>query len=98
MTLPNPEFRRSWLFGADAAAHAAMLRSGADVVIVDFEDSTPLERRDEPRRAIVDFLQHFREAGAVTAVRINSLDGDGPVDLAAAMPARPDLIAYPMTN
>jgi citrate lyase subunit beta/citryl-CoA lyase len=100
MTLLNPEFRRTWLFGpgADAAAHAAMLRSGADVVIVDFEDSTPPERRDEARRAIVGLLRQFREAGAITAVRINALDGDGPADLAAAMPARPDLIAYPMTN
>lgn len=29
-------------------------------------------------------------------MRINALDDDGPVDLAAAMPALPDVIAYPM--
>ena len=29
-------------------------------------------------------------------MRINALDGDGPLDLAAAMPARPDVVAYPM--
>jgi citrate lyase subunit beta/citryl-CoA lyase len=32
------------------------------------------------------------------AVRINALDADGPIDLAAAMPARPDVIAYPMAT
>jgi citrate lyase subunit beta/citryl-CoA lyase len=31
-------------------------------------------------------------------VRINALDGDGLDDLAAAMPARPDVIAYPMAS
>jgi len=68
MTLLDPEFRRTWLFGpgADAAAHAAMLRSGADVVIVDFEDSTPLERRDEARRAI-ERLVSLAERVAVAA-------------------------------
>ncbi len=30
-------------------------------------------------------------------MRINALDADGLFDLAAAMPARPDVIAYPMT-
>ena len=29
-------------------------------------------------------------------VRINALDADGPTDLTAAMPARPDVVAYPM--
>ncbi len=75
-----------------------MLRSGADVLIVDFEDSTPPPRRLQARQGIVRLIQQFREAGAVAAVRINALDGDGPADLAAAMPARPDVIAYPMAK
>jgi citrate lyase subunit beta / citryl-CoA lyase len=29
-------------------------------------------------------------------VRINALEDDGPLDLAAAMPGRPDVVAYPM--
>ncbi len=75
-----------------------MAASGADVVIVDFEDSTPAQRRDQARRGIDSLLQRFRDGGAMTAVRINALDGDGPADLAAAMPARPDVIAYPMAT
>jgi citrate lyase subunit beta / citryl-CoA lyase len=100
MTLPEPDLRRTWLFGpgADTAAHSAMLRSGADVLIVDFEDSTPPPRREQARRGIAALLQQIREAGAVAAVRINALDGDGPADLAAAMPAHPDVIAYPMAK
>jgi citrate lyase subunit beta/citryl-CoA lyase len=34
----------------------------------------------------------------MSAVRINSLDADGVKDLAAAMPARPHVIAYPMAT
>ena len=98
MPLPDPDLRRTWLFGpgADPKAHDAMIGSGADALIVDLEDSTPLPRRDEARRALAGLMQRFREARRIGAVRINALDGDGPFDLAAAMPARPDVIAYPM--
>lgn len=82
--------------GADAAAHEAMQRSGADVLIADLEDFTPPTRRDEARRGLAALLQRWRDAGRITSVRINALDADGSVDLAAAMPARPDVIAYPM--
>ena len=91
---------RTWLFGpgADAAAHAAMLASAADALIVDLEDLTPPQRRDEARTALPSLMQHCRDAGKVAAVRINALEGDGPADLAAAMAARPDVIAYPMAS
>jgi len=100
MPVPEPDLRRTWLFGpgADASAHAAMLRSGADVLIVDFEDSTPPPRREEARRGIVGLIERFRESGPVCAVRINALETDGPADLAAAMPAYPEVIAYPMAK
>jgi citrate lyase subunit beta / citryl-CoA lyase len=93
-----PDLRRTWLFGpgADTAAHDAMLHSGADVLIVDLEDFTPPDRRDAARGGLVKLLRRWREAGRVAAVRINALDADGPADLAAAMPARPDVVAYPM--
>jgi citrate lyase subunit beta/citryl-CoA lyase len=98
MSLPAPELRRTWLFGpgADHAAHEAMRASGADALIVDLEDFTPPPRRDEARRALAPLLANWRDAGQITVVRINSLEADGPIDLAAAMPARPDVIAYPM--
>ena len=98
MPAADPDLRRTWLFGpgADARAHDAMQRSGADALIVDLEDFTPPARRDEARRGVADLLRGWREAGRVTVVRINALDADGPADLAAAMPAHPDVVAYPM--
>ena len=75
-----------------------MQRCGADALIVDLEDFTPPTRRDDARRRLATLLQRWRDAGAVTAVRINALEADGPTDLAAAMPAGPDVIAYPMST
>jgi citrate lyase subunit beta/citryl-CoA lyase len=73
-----------------------MQHSGADALIVDLEDFTPPSRREEARRGLPVLLQRWREAGRIAAVRINALDTDGSNDLAAAMPARPHIIAYPM--
>lgn len=100
MSRTDPDLRRTWLFGpgADAAAHQAMLTSGADALIVDLEDFTPPPRRDEARGLLAALLPRCRDLGALAAVRINALDADGPTDLAAAMPARPDVIAYPMAS
>ena len=97
---PEPDLRRTWLFGpgADAAVHEAMARSGADALIVDLEDFTPPTRRAEARRGLPALLGRWREAGRIAAVRINALDADGPADLAAAMPARPDVVACPMAS
>lgn len=98
MSIPDPDLRRTWLFGpgADASAHDAMLASGADALIVDLEDFTPPARRDEARRLLPALLHRWRDTGRIAVVRINALDADGPADLAAAMPARPDIVAYPM--
>jgi citrate lyase subunit beta/citryl-CoA lyase len=98
MPLAAPDLRRTWLIGpgADADAHDAMQRSGADALIVDLEDLTPPARRDEARSGLAVLMQRWRDAGRITVVRINALDADGPTDLAAAMPARPDVVAYPM--
>jgi citrate lyase subunit beta/citryl-CoA lyase len=100
VTRRDVDLRRTWLFGPGAgeASHAAMRMSGADVLIVDLEDFTPAERRREARAGLDALLVSWRASGSVTAVRINALDGDGLDDLAAAMPARPDVIAYPMAS
>jgi len=100
VTRRDVDLRRTWLFGpgAGAEAHAAMRASGADVLIADLEDFTPAARRREARAGLAALLDAWRVAGAVTAVRVNALDGDGRDDLAAAMPARPDVIAYPMAS
>jgi len=95
-----PDLRRTWLFGpgADADAHEAMGASGADVLIVDLEDFTPASRRLEARALLAHRLAQWRDQGIVTCVRINALDADGPEDLAAAMAAGSDVIAYPMAS
>ena len=98
MPLPDPDLRRTWLFGpgADAAFHAAMHTSGADALIVDLEDFTPPPRREEARGRLAAFVAGCRAAGQVAAVRINALDADGPLDLAAAMGAGCDVVSLPM--
>jgi len=96
----DPDLRRTWLFGpgADTAAHDAMFASGADALIVDLEDFTPPQRRAEARDLLARYVQGCHERGRLAAVRINALEGDGTTDLAAAMAARPDVIAYPMSE
>jgi citrate lyase beta subunit len=99
MAIRDPDLRRTWIFGpgADRAVHVAMIDSGADALIVDLEDFTPPQRRGEARELLEHFVQHCRMRQRVAAIRINALEADGMVDLAAAMRARPDVIAYPMS-
>jgi len=99
-TMTTIEVRRTWLFGpgADGNAHETMLRSGADVLIADLEDFTPPPRREHARRGIASLLARWRSAGRIAVVRINSLETEGPLDLAAAMPGRPHVVAYPMAS
>jgi len=100
MTLRDPDLRRTWLFGpgADTTAHAAMLASVADVLIADLEDFTPPGRRPEARVLIASLLAAWRDRDKVAAVRINTLETEGLTDLAAAMPGRPHIVAYPMAS
>jgi citrate lyase subunit beta/citryl-CoA lyase len=100
MAILDPDLRRTWIFGtaADRAVHLAMLDSGADALIVDLEDFTPPERRGEARGLLERYVQDCRTRQRVAAIRINALEADGMLDLAAAMRARPDVIAYPMSE
>lgn len=101
MALRDPDLRRCWLFGpgANAKVHADMLESGADALIPDLEDFTPPERRLAARSLLAPYVAGCRQRGLVAAVRINALaSADGPHDLAAAMQAGADVIAYPMAE
>ena len=91
---------RTWLFGpgADAEQHDLMTASTADVLILDYEDFTPPDLKDQARALTPRLLQRWRDATITTAVRINSLDGQGLLDLEAAMPAAPDFVLYPMAS
>ena len=90
--IPRP--RRSWLFvpGADAAAHEAAARSGADVLIQELEDFTPPERRPEARARAAVLYDLWRKAGKIAAVRVNPLETCGREDLAAVLKGRPDIV------
>src|SRR6478672_11319814 len=100
MAILDPDLRRTWIFGpgADSNVHDAMLTCGADVQILDLEDFTPPQRRGEARKLLARFVQGCRNKQRVAAIRINGLESDGQIDLAAAMQTRPDIIAYPMTE
>jgi len=89
--------RRSWLFvpGADAAAHEAAARSGADVLIQELEDFTPPERRPEARAKAAVLYDRWRRAGKTAAVRVNPLEACGREDLAAVLKGRPDIVLMP---
>ena len=86
--------RRSWLFvpGADEVAHAAAARSGADVVILELEDFTPPELRPRARKLAARAFAAWRAGGAIAAVRVNPLEGDGHADLRGVLPAGPDVV------
>jgi len=86
--------RRSWLFvpGADEKAHAAAARSGADVIILELEDFTPPGLRGRARDLAAKAFASWRAAGALAAVRVNPLEGDGHADLRGVLPARPDVV------
>lgn len=89
-----PALRRCWLCvpGADRAAQAAAAGTGADVLIQELEDFTPPERRPEARGLASELYGAWRAAGALAAVRVNPLETEGRVDLAAVMRGRPDIV------
>lgn len=87
---------RSWLFvpGAEPEAHARALESGADALLIDFEDFTPAARRDEARDLLSGFFATAKARNIVVGARINPLETeDGPRDLAAAVIAEADIVA-----
>ncbi len=86
--------RRTWLFvpGADARAHAAAQRSGADVLIHELEDFTPPALRPQARALAPELYARWRVAGAFVAVRVNPLETCGREDLRAVLAGKPDIV------
>ncbi len=85
----EPSLIRTWLFGPgmNAKIHKAMAGSGADALIVDLEDSTPLAYRVEARRGLAPLFAAWQHMPFVRAVRINGLETEGLEDLGVAMQA-----------
>jgi citrate lyase subunit beta/citryl-CoA lyase len=91
---------RSWLFvpGDSETKIAKAAGAGADVLILDLEDSVALARKDEARALVAAALMGARE-GPKIYVRINPLaSGLALADLAGVMAAGPDGIVLPKTD
>jgi citrate lyase subunit beta/citryl-CoA lyase len=70
------------------------LRSGADALILDLEDSVAPASKPEARRAVAEFV--LANGASPIWVRINPLDGpEADKDLAAILPSHPNGIVLP---
>jgi malyl-CoA/(S)-citramalyl-CoA lyase len=85
-----------------ARMHQKALASQADVVMLDLEDSVPLEAKKTARDLVIESLLNFNRASIALTVRINSLDTPfGFEDLlavAAAAGHRIDAVVIPKVN
>lgn len=94
---------RSYLFvpAAEPRKIEKALSSGADMVIVDLEDSVALDRKDEARRIAHETLLSFEnsEAGPKRAIRVNSLDSSWiEDDITMAVAVHADTIVLPKST
>eukprot|EP00873_Tetraselmis_striata_P008408 jgi/Tetstr1/428672/TSEL_018660.t1 len=74
------------------------LDSGADVLLIDLEDSVALDAKENARAVAARFLAEARERSERPRlyVRVNALDtGETDADFAAVMPAAPEGIMLP---
>jgi citrate lyase subunit beta/citryl-CoA lyase len=73
--------------------------AGADVVIVDLEDSVSPDNKPLARRLAPDAIRAERRGGPLVYVRVNDLStGLTDEDLAATVPAQPDGIILPKSQ
>ena len=91
------EFIRSFLFvpGNNPAMVQNAAVFGSDVVILDLEDAVSPKEKDAARFLVTEALQtvDYHKCGIV--VRINPLEYNGAVDIAAVVPAVPDALLVP---
>lgn len=66
---------------------------GADVLILDLEDSVAAARKDDARKAVADFLAEPRATPVF--IRVNAPNGLMEQDLARIVPGHPDGIVLP---
>ncbi len=89
---------RSWLFvpGDSESKQAKIDGCGADVVILDLEDSVAAAAKPAARKRVADLLAARKTRTPELWVRINPLSTpDALLDLAAVVAARPDGIVLP---
>jgi len=95
--------RRSLLFvpGSSPERFGKALKTGADIVCLDLEDSVAPDGKDDARRAALEFLDQSSTSGPERALRINDLKAQhGIRDLAALMDAGilPELVMLPKVD
>ena len=88
--------------GHVAKMHTKALASGADIVMLDLEDSVPADTKEAARRQVIQTLQTPEAAARTLAVRINALDTPygyrDLLEVAEAAGGRFDTIVVPKVN
>jgi (S)-citramalyl-CoA lyase len=103
MTEPAVSASRSWLFtpGTRPDRFAKASAVGADVAIIDLEDSVAPNEKESAREVALGYLASPRNARARIALRINGLDkAAGVADVNALLHRRtwPDFLVLPKTE
>jgi (S)-citramalyl-CoA lyase len=103
MTEPAVSASRSWLFtpGTRPDRFAKGSAVGADVAIIDLEDSVAPNEKESAREVALGYLASPRNARARIALRINGLDkAAGVADVNALLHRRtwPDFLVLPKTE
>ena len=92
---------RSWLFvpGDSERKLAKAADCGADVLIIDLEDSVAADNKEAARCIACDFLKSAPGGKCRLYIRINALDtGLTDADLEAVLEGAPDGVMLPKTN
>ncbi len=85
--------------GDDEKKQAKSCNSGADLIILDLEDSVAAGKKEKARQVTASALKKVLPATVQRYVRVNALDtGLTEDDLRAVMPATPDGIVLPKCN
>ena len=103
MTKLTSAASRSWLFtpATRPDRFSRAFAAGADVAIIDLEDSVALEEKESARKEALRYLRSSHVAGPRVALRINSVGtraGIADLDALLSVSAWPDLLVLPKTE
>ena len=101
MTAPSAVRLRSLLFapGVRDDMLAKLARSGADGVVIDCEDATPLDQKAVARANAFEYVPRIRGAGSAVFVRINPPDTEWfEADVAEGLHPDLDGVVVPMVE
>ena len=103
MTKLTSAASRSWLFtpATRPDRFPKAVAAGADVAIIDLEDSVAPEEKESARKEALRYLRSSHVAGPRVALRINSVGtraGIADLDALLSVSAWPDLLVLPKTE